>query len=492
MITIPSGSRSRLVIQSGALAGLVLLVLRLGTFDLVPTWDGAMSVWPAAIETARDWNIGRVLSLPSYTEGGPNTHTLSLFTLGAAALVTLFGPENSYLLVQLASVAMAVTLGVLISLIAADLGHRRFAIWVSVAFVTYPMVAGQSAYLYTEIPSALLAFASLAIAYSRKPALAIVLMSLAVWVKALAVVAIPALALMIWRKQGSARAGLAACLAIVALAPTLWAPRAGIEQDLFARTIGSLRVSFAYLVRSPELIAVLFVPAFVALAMRRTQATDDEKTWLHVVLLLNSAFVASFFLNPIITAGHFFLPRYATLLLPGTFVLVTIWLSRIKRVSSGLLMIIAVLGFAATARGPMALGSHTALHPVAERSMAYIDLLDDHRVALHRLHQLSDAMPVFFDHYAQFGFEYPRLDHFGDGAPANGETTYPKSSLDRGLAAQPGKFALMYSVPILGGERMESIRRDAWTRPNYRVSEEVIGSTEEFPLRIVIVERTSG
>lgn len=487
-----SGSVSIHLWLSAGLASASLFLLRVGTFDLGPTWDGAMSVWPAAIEIAKDWNLARVLSLPSYIEGGPNTHTLSLFTLIVAGLVALFDPGTTFLIVQFVSALMTIAIALLLSFVVIDLGHPRLAPWIAVAFVSYPMVVGQSAYLYTEIPSALLAFAGLVLAYVRRPIIAVLAMALAIWVKALALVAIPALMWVIWRRQRSTKAALSASLAVLALIPAFIVPQAVVEQNLVDRLSGSLRFSVAYLIRSPELIVVFVAPMFVALAFRRIAASEDEKLWLQAVSLLNSTFVAFFILNAVATAGYFFLPRYALLLLPGTFVLGSMWLSRIQALASRVVMAVVLVGFMATARGPLALGADTSLHPVAERSLAYTSLLADQRAGLDRLDELSETMPVFFDHYAMFGYKYPLLGHFDGVPPSNGATTFPETTLDRGLSAQPAEFALMYSVPILGGEWMEFIRNQASASSDYQVTEELIGSTQVSPLRIVIIKRLSG
>ena len=61
------------------LALVFLLATKWPVLDQAPVWDGSKSVFPAAITLAHhDFDVVYLLGLPSYFDGGPNTHSLSL------------------------------------------------------------------------------------------------------------------------------------------------------------------------------------------------------------------------------------------------------------------------------------------------------------------------------------------------------------------------------------------------------------------------------
>jgi hypothetical protein len=70
------------------------------------------------------------------------------------------------------------------------IGNPRLAIWGAILVVVFPMIVGQSAYLYTELPSAFLAFLATLLALEGRRAWSVAALVLAVLTKPLAIVVI--------------------------------------------------------------------------------------------------------------------------------------------------------------------------------------------------------------------------------------------------------------------------------------------------------------
>jgi hypothetical protein len=470
---------------------LVLVVMRWGTFTTPPAWDAAMSVWPAAIEISSDWDLGRVLALPTYVQGGPNTHTLSLVTLAGALSITFLGPEATYALFHAIGIALAAGMGALVGYLLRLLNHQSLAPWGAAATALFPLVMSQTAYLYTELPSAFLVVLAAVMFARDRRGLAFMSLLSAVLVKALAVTAVPAMMFFAWRRRRQIGSLVWPALSVLGVVPALLVPQSNAALDFWERLRVATDLSWEYFSRSPELI-VLFaaVPVVAALVFRRAGASKDEWLWLAVFTIFIGTFGSFFALNGVLTAGFFFLPRYALYLVPFAMLVTFFVIARLRGRSIRTVVVTALLWLLVLgARGPFAWGGDSPVHPLAERSLAFVERVNEQVAGLARLAELSLQMPVVYDHQAHYGYMYRDLGHF-DGALQDGIAVYLARDWGENMSQLPDRFAMLVAFPMLGGERMRFVEMKVAADPSYQVSKETIGLAEAFPLEIIIVERT--
>ena len=94
------------------LALIVIIALKWPTLDQPPVWDTAMGLFPAAITLAGNgFDVVELLGMPTYLEGGPNTHSTSPVTLTTAFVLKVSGGGGRALvilhLLHFAGTAMA-------------------------------------------------------------------------------------------------------------------------------------------------------------------------------------------------------------------------------------------------------------------------------------------------------------------------------------------------------------------------------------------------
>jgi hypothetical protein len=470
----------------------VLIAVRWGTFDARPTWDPAMSIWPAGIEIAARNSISDVLDLPSYAMGGPNTHTLSVVTLLGAALIEIGGLDFAIVAMHVLNGVMLLALGYLVARTVWEFSSNVAGWLTGAAVVLFPLMVAQSAYLYTELPAAFLVFAALVLSSRRRPLWSALALTVAVLIKPLGVVAIPALAVLTWRKRGTRREIAAPALALLGLIPALLVPQPPPQgSTLLASLLLVWRTSWAWALETPEFLLLVAVPVLAYLVVSRRDTSREEWDWFWAASTLIASFVAFFALNAVVTQGWFFIPRYFAMLVAPTMVLVALTISRMRLGAQlgvlGGIVLVSLIGV----RGPLAWGAGSSLPPTTERSLAFIDLFEEHRSGLDRLAILSsESLPTFHDHYASFSLAYPELGHFrGD---IENTTTVRSGNWGSELDELPDRFAMLVELPFLGGERMLRVKRLAESDDRYRVTIEPIGTAVRLPIQIVLVERVDG
>jgi hypothetical protein len=270
-------------------------------------------------------------------------------------------------------------------------------------------------------------------------------------------------------------------------------PQAEASRDIVESLRELTRLSWYWATTAPELILLTAIPVIAALVLRLRGGSKEQWHWAWASTTLIVTFIGFFALNAVVTVGHFFLPRYFVMLIAPTMVLLAIAVSGLRNTAQVAVLSFVIAGSLIGVRGPFALGSKSPLPPVAERSLAFIDLLGEHQVGLDRLAAIGSAgIPVFHDQYASYAYSYPEMGlHAGEVQNA---TRVLSGDLRAGLAELPDRFAMLITVPFLGGERLFWVKGLAESDPNYRVSVEQIESTRAFPVEIVSVDRvkTSG
>jgi hypothetical protein len=469
------------------------ILMRLGTLAVPPTWDPAMSVWPAAIEMAERGSIFEVVSLPTYIDGGPNTHTLSLITLLTAGLIEGFGVQHAIGTLHWVNIVLLATIGLMVTLVGARYVSRIVAVLLGVSTVVFPLMVAQSAYLYTELASSACVMGALLLGAKRRVLWATLVLTIGVAIKPLAVVAIPALLVFAWRSGASMRTRLAPLLAAIGMIPALLVPtetQVLTDRWEWASLIWSRTALFA--TEAPEVLVMLAVTVVTGLRIQRKPEEGDLE-WFWPICALVVSFIAFFAITPLVTVGHVMLPRYTAMLVGPVMILLAILIRSVAFTGQlGIVSILIVAGILG-ATGPFAWGSGSRIPPVAERSLAFVELFEDHRAGMTRMAEMSrEGTPIFVDHYGGFGFMYPGLGHFeGDVRDWTVVRSFGLDPTDWGenLDELPDRFAMLAGAPMLGSDRFWLVREMAKDDDRYRVSDEAIGSASTYPIQVITVER---
>lgn len=441
----------------------VVGVLRIGTYDTPPTWDAAMTVWPAAIEMSQT-SPSAVLQMPTYEDGGPNTHTLSLVTIATSMTIDFTGVSAAIVLGHVANILVLCLIGVTVFALVRPYYSHWEASLVGLAAITFPVMVGQSAYLYTDLPASLMTLLSLVAATRRRPYIAGIFAAVAIAIKPLAVIVIPA----VWvinRHRGlpRLRSLVPVGLGMVGLVPALLVPSGSFQNStIFDRIQRIFDVSSIFLTHSPELIVLPFF-AFGLWFIVRKKSGDN--VWPIATAVLVASFIGFFLTNGILTPGYFVLPRYFVLIVPAIFASAAIVMSDQRRFAIGLMVTITLFSLT-TARGPFALGRESGVQPIAERSLAFVSLSHLHIQGLNELFELSQIMPVYYSHYSHYGVAYPGLNHV-KGRLLNGATPATETIWDGRLESLPSRFALMIEPPWL--DELQDIYDAAVDDPDYVV-----------------------
>ena len=313
----------------------------------------------------------------------------------------------------------------------------------------------------------------------------------AVLIKPLAIVAIPAVIFLLWREGRGIRAAALPIVAMLGVAPSLLVPIPQADVGVVSRLLGSAGASWGYFTRSPEIMLAFAVPLAAYLVFKRSGASRAEWTWLGASALLMATFVVFFAFNGVATAGLFFIPRYATLVVPFAVVLLFLMFDRAPIRAQFVGVTAVVVLCAVGVRGPLAWGASSPYHPFWERSLVYVDRLEEQQAGLARLAEVSLELPVFYDLFTHFELEYPELQHFA-GVVHNGMSPFLEDDWGADLELLPDKFAMLVGFPGVGGEDMRYVQAKAEGDPRYELSRETFGTVVSYPLELIIVERVSG
>jgi hypothetical protein len=113
---------------------------------------------------------------------------------------------------------------------------------------------------------------------------------------------------------------------------------------------------------------------------------------------------------------------------------------------------VVMLAFAININGMYYLYRDHPTYALAERSLAYRDLLALQIEDVSYLKDLSADMPVYYDYFGYYRLEYPELG-YSQGPVASGVSVFHNRELaEATLADLPNRFAFMFEYPgSLGG-----------------------------------------
>lgn len=452
------------------LAGLVFVVLNVGLRSAVhqpPVWDGAMSVYPAAIELAKtNFDFFRLFSMPTYFEGGPNTHATSPWTIMVAFLISATGSlANALPILHFISFALAaLTVAATYRLIAHS-APGVIAVVGALAVLIFPPMIVQTADIYLDLPLACLGTWSLVFLLERRFVAASLLTTLAVWVKPLAVIFVGAGALFVLihdvRKGRVLRALVlwTPALVVAALISVLQSSHSS-PPPLLDRYVISVGGSAQLLQAMPDLIAIFLVTLLIIPVLIKEGVKQEIFTVMSLLLI---SVVALVLLNPMVSHGIPILPRYYIAILPAVIASILTFLASKSRSMALAAASILILAFAININGLFYPFKEHSTYALAERSLAYRDLLALQVEDVSILAELSKEMPVYYDYFGFYRFEYPELG-YSDGPLESGVSVYHHPELAQtSLAEMPSNFAFVYEYPVLGGDVLLRMWEEAKT-----------------------------
>jgi hypothetical protein len=467
--------------------GLITLV-KLDTLLEPPVWDSAMGVFPPAIELYRSgFDIQGLLQMGNWWTGGPNVHSLSLYTWVVAAVmrVTQSAPAT-FLTLHLATFALVAWSLVRLGGTLRALGvEARTVLAASGALLCLPLVAVQVGYLYTE--TWVMAFGILAWAAwcEGGPSRAISWATLALGVKmtglAIAAALGGALLLRVVTGQGSRRERWLlpvlpiAVLVVRRLGPWLgavptpgprWGDAATLLRSLFAR-LGAIPDVTLLLVGG-----MLAGGAMLLLEWRRRGglralvADGPDRGGAAIALVMPAVFCAA------VVATAFgqilFLPRYLLPALPfslASMALLAHHLDR-ERALTFALLALSVFGLL-NWHGRFYTPEHVTFS-VVERSHAYQDYHTVQRELIDALAEAPPDLPVFVSKEIDYMISDPMMGYI-DAPPEHVEPLYHPRWVGAAFDEYPPEFLLAYSNPGHGGEIAARILEAARARPDVSI-----------------------
>lgn len=430
------------------------------TLTQPPVWDGAMSVYPAAIELARtDFDLHRLLSLPTYTEGGPNTHSLSAWTLLVGAAL---GPLQSLqtLLPYLHALSFALY-GLLVLaiylIIRRSTGNGVALLGAAVAGLFPPLLV-QAADVYIDLPVACLTAWAVVALLHRRYVLATLLISAAIWFKPIGVIYLPLLLAHCIRYGNSHRKLFAAPslvvppLIVLTLITVFGTPKGDLDTPA-VRLTGAAVSTGQLLTTVPDTLGIILLALVVTfLALRRHRLIEQLEIAVFVLL---GAFGFAV-LNPLLTIGIPLLPRYYIGIVPIVIAGLVVQLSDASRTVGALAIAAIGLVFVVNFSGALYPYKTHATYAVAERSFAYQDLLALQKQGVALLEQVGRSRPIYFDFYRYFQFQYPEMG-YTSGPPPEGVSPFHDVDMSLEIEDLPKEFALLFEYPTIGGGQLKEI-----------------------------------
>lgn len=132
---------------------LLVLLIKHASLLEPPVWDSAMGVFPPAIYLCENgFDIRGLLQEPNWVLGGPNVHSLSLFTwIAAVVLAVMPTPESAFLVLHLLIFAAFAGTLLLFTWVLKSHGLEPLTVLVAaVLLLCMPIVLVQVGALYTE------------------------------------------------------------------------------------------------------------------------------------------------------------------------------------------------------------------------------------------------------------------------------------------------------------------------------------------------------
>ena len=480
----------------------LVLILKQDHWLSPPAWDSAMGVFPPAVFLLENgFDLALLMQQPDWWQGGPNVHSLSLFTwLVAATMALTRDPQVTLLALHGATYLLtALSLWWYSRLLGAMEIDPPTANLAALVLLLCPLVLVQAERLYTEIPlMACHVGSALLLCRNRQVAAALVaLAALAIKMTAVALVAGLALVLLLGIRR-NLKAGLAALVVLllgsglILLLPfLLGSVPAGAggwgDPDLLMTHLALRLESIAdiTLVMKLALAAALFLPLWWGF---RGRGKHHYPAWLlpaMLVLLVPVLFSAGVIVGAF--RGNLFLPRYLVAVIPlamASVVLLGRELLPRWVLLSGLSL--CAIYFVLNHQGRYYPPNHDSFS-VVERSHAYRAFNRVKARALDAIGKRQSSMPAYVTREIHY-MNSSRYMGYADPVHAHVYGIFVEPHRSRSLDAYPARFMLVKGSRIHGGKVIDRLVAAARASPRYQVSEERFESAG-FAASVFSIER---
>ena len=411
--------RFKRIVIAGAILIPVLyaLIINLPALDSPPAWDSAITVSPAALEmVSLDFDIWQLAQLPSSPEGGPSTHSTSIYTIGLALLISWLGPALAFQLAHWVSIALVGGLAGATYLLARERATIYMSALAAGSVGVVPIVVQQASDIYLDLPLAILTTLACWAAVRRRFWLTSALVLAGIAIKTSGVFLLPLILFArpderSWPRHitFSAVAGLLATIPFAVVIATTHRLSTGVTLSM---TLPLLRSSAALLILTVDVFLVLALFFLVTYGRGRGGTLDRPS-------LVASITVGSFFLVHVATmllSGTIaILPRYYIVLLPT--VICALLPARqhhteerppVHTVATALLVVFAVFSIL-NVRGDLYPRPDDDFYVVAERSTRAQDLLELQVQGTRQL--VATELPLLIERQVHFRLLYPGMGY---------------------------------------------------------------------------------
>ena len=470
-------------VQFGIWFALILLV----KWDALlepPVWDSAMGVFPPAIYLYNTgFDIHELLQQGNWWQGGPNVHSLSLFTWFVAAVMTLtHSATATFAIVHLTTFAMVAYALVLFSGALHRDGVSPWAVLAGTSLlICLPIVAVQIGYLYTETWVMVFSVAAWAHWREDRIATAILFGTLVLFVKltGLAIAACLGVALVLSLATGRTAGKRLLLLPVLPLA-LLCVRQLPHWLDKVQGSVGwggnemMLRMLFDRLGAIPDVTLLLVIGMSCSLlygghrlwkgaGLRALVTTDATITGRFICLAM--PFVYSAGILQSVYQQNLFLPRYLVPAIPFAIAAILLFAHAIRRERwIAWFFVVACLLGVLNWNGRFYTPEYGSFSLV-ERSHAYQDF---HRVQTELIDLIAEAperLPIFVSREIDYMISDPMMGYVEREMP-HVQALYLPENQNRAMDEYPSEFLLAHSNPGHGGSVAARLLREAQGRPD--------------------------
>jgi MFS family permease len=438
---------------------------------------------PAIFLHNNNFDLNALASKPGWSDGGPNVHTFSIVTWITAVVMTITkNPGSTFLILHLLTfITMAWALHHLFRIAEAMTNSSGVAIACCFSTLLCPIVLVQTGYMYTEIPVFACSTAAISAWFQGRKKWAVFWCGIGMFMKASAIVPVIGIALaLIFGYQVYGRYAYIVALAIPVVLKVSLLNRIFIHKPapLFPYYIAKPFASLASrLYHVPDVSLMLFL-GWLILIFRwhlivsgiRSNTPGPEKfrqSGRSIVLLLTPLFILGIVFQ---LKGHhaWFLPRYATIIIPFALLTVSYILFREfgKPIAIIFFLMITVF-FLLNHDGHFYPSQYTAFS-IVERSHQYRHFQQVQTQGLKAFATKPKEIPGYYCRDAGYMASDPMMGYLNDTIP----NTYPiyfEPYKNRKIEDFPDQFYLLLSNKGHGCEFIERIMTDIKKSADWKI-----------------------
>lgn len=483
--------------RPGWLQGLVWFVVvlapKFGTLLEPPVWDSAMGVFPPAIYLYESgFDIRALLAEGNWWDGGPNVHSLSLYTWIVAGVMTATGSAvATFFILHIATFAAVAWGLVLFTRVLSSYGLTAPTVLAAAGLLlSMPIVLVQVGYLYTDIVVLVLGIAAWAFWQQRQPFRSVLVCVVAIFVKetALAIALCIFLAVLVSTRRIDARR-----IAMICAIPLAELTRRSLPGWLGAEArpahrwgepVELLESLYWRLSMVPDL-ALLMGSALIATGLwlvgRARQrrglawlASPESEAMSQLVCLAMPVVFASAVVYQVVT-GTLFLPRYAVPVVPFAIASLVIVAASLRQERVALIAMVLGCLFSIANHGGAFYPAHRSKFSIVERSHAYRDFHAIQKGAISILVEKPPGVPAFVSKEIAYMVSHPMMG-YADAPIANVHPAYRTPYADWSLDDYPDNTVFVRTNLRHGGDVIKERIAEAKKNPSYDVVEVKIDS----------------